>query len=653
MLDSAALVPAGATRPIDVEGFQFSDDERKVLVYTNSQPVWRTNTRGQYYAWDRDRRTLTPVSTRPGWQMFAKFSPDGGRVGFVRDNDLYVADLATGREARLTTDGSETIINGTFDWVYEEELGLQDGWRWSPDGARIAYWRLDQSAVRTFSMVQETDSLYAQPVSLRYPKPGTPLSVARIGVVAATGGETRWMDTGADPEALLVRMEWAESPSELVIQRMNRIQNRVDVLMANAATGASRALFTETAPAWLDVADNVLAWVNGGRQFIWSSDRDGWQHLYLYNRDGSVARQLTRGAWDVTEYLGTDARGGWIYFGASAEGPTERHVYRARMDGPGTPQRLSREPGWHAASVSPTGAFYLDNASTIHTPTVARLHRADGAPVRVLVDNARAQAAVRGLAVRAPEFLTIPGADGTPLHAWIIRPADFDPAKKYPVLMYVYGGPGSQTVKDQWGGTRYLWHQMLAQRGYVVVSVDNRGTGARGRAFRTATYQDLGAVEAADQIAAAQWLARQPYVDPARLGIWGWSYGGYMSSFALTRPESPFRAGIAVAPVTDWRLYDAIYTERFMRTPQENPEGYARSAPVNFAGDLRGRFLLVHGTGDDNVHFQNSVRMANALQEAGRQFQFMAYPDRNHSIRGGAISAHLYTMMTDWLMQNL
>lgn len=653
LADSAALVPPGASAAIEIEGYQFSGDERKVLVYTSSQPVWRANTKGLYYVLDLDRRTLTPVSTRPGWQMFAKFSPDGTRVGFVRDHDLYVADLATGRETRLTHDGSDTLINGTFDWVYEEELGLQDGWRWSPDGRRIAFWRLDASAVRTFYMIQETDSLYAQPVGIPYPKPGTPNSVARIGVVSAEGGEPTWMDTGTDPEALLVRMEWAASPTELVVQRMNRVQNRVDVLLADAGTGASRPLFSETAPQWIDVADNVLAWVNGGRQFIWSSDRDGWQHLYLYDRDGTLARHLTRGPWDVTGYLGVDERGGWIYFGAAKEGPVQRHVYRARMDGRGEPQRLSREPGSHAATVSPTGAFYWETFSTVATPTVTRLHRADGTPVRVLVDNAAARATVEGLGVRAPEFFQVPAADGTPLHGWMIRPADFDPAKKYPVLMYVYGGPGSQTALDAWGGSRYLWHQMLAQRGYIVVSVDNRGTGARGRDFRTSTYLNLGAVEAADQIAAAEWLARQPYVDPARLGIWGWSYGGYMTSFTLTRPGAPFKAGIAVAPVTDWRLYDAIYTERFMRTPAENPEGYERSAPVNFAGQLNARLLLVHGTGDDNVHFQNSVRLAKALQEAGKPFQFMAYPDRNHSIRGGAIPVHLYTMMTDWLMENL
>jgi dipeptidyl-peptidase 4 len=648
----ASLVPQGATAPIDIEGYEWAQGERKLLVYTNTQRVWRSNTRGKYYVWDLDRRTLTPASTQPGWQQFAKFSPDGGKVGFVRDNDLFVTDLATGRETRLTQDGSETVINGTFDWVYEEELGLQDGWRWSPDGARIAFWRIDQSPVRTFFMMQETDSLYSQPVALRYPKAGSPNPTAKIGVVEVGGGRTTWMDTGNDPEALLARMEWASSPTEVVIQRTNRIQNRLDVLMADAATGRSRTLFTEADSAWVDVED-TFTWLNGGRQFLWSSERDGYRHLYLYNRDGTLARQLTRGEWEVTSVLGVDERGGWVYFGATEEGPLQRHVYRVRLNGRGGVEQLSREAGTHVAALSPAGTYYLDFYSTASTPTVTRLHRADGAEVRVLADNARVRQTLAGLNVRAPEFFQIPASDGTQLNAWMIKPADFDPSKKYPVLMYVYGGPGSQTVVDAWGGSRYLWHQSLAQRGYIVVSVDNRGTGARGRDFKKVTYLNLGAREAADQIEAANWLARQPYVDAQRLGIWGWSYGGYMTAFTMSRPGSPFKAGISVAPVADWSLYDTIYTERFMRTPQENPQGYRNSAPVNFAADLRGKLLLVHGTGDDNVHFQNSVRLANALQAAGKQFQFMAYPNRTHSISGGPTSAHLFNMLTDWVVQNL
>lgn len=652
LVAASALVPQGAQRPIDIEDYQWSDDERKLLVFTNSQRVWRENTRGKFYVWDLDRRTLTPISTQNGWQMFAKLSPDGSKVGFVRDNDLYVADLATGRETRLTQDGSEQIINGTFDWVYEEELGLQDGWRWSPDGQRIAFWRIDQSPVRTFYMIQETDSLYSQPVALRYPKAGTPNPIARIGVVGVNGGPTTWMDTGNDTEVLLARMEWAESPTEVVIQRQNRIQNRTDVLLADATTGRSRPLFTESDPAWVDIHDD-FHWLNDGRQFLWSSERDGWNHLYVYNRDGGVARQLTRGPWEVTRVMGVDERGGWVYFGATEEGPEERHVYRVRLNGRGGVEQLSRETGTHNATVSPGGTYFLDAYSTMSTPPVTRLHRADGTAVRTLVDNAPARETLGRLAVGAPEFFTIRTRDGAELNAWMIKPADFDPSRKYPVLMYVYGGPGSQTVLNSWSGSRYLWHQSLAQRGYLVVSVDNRGTGARGRDFERAVYLKLGEYEAADQIEAANWLAAQPYVDPARIGIWGWSYGGYTTAMAMTRPGAPFKAGLAVAPVADWGLYDTIYTERFMRTPQENPEGYRLGAPMTAAANLRGKLLIVHGTGDDNVHFQNSVRLANALQAAGKQFQFMAYPNRTHSISGGPTSAHLHTMLTDWILANL
>jgi dipeptidyl-peptidase-4 len=652
LVAASALVPQGAQRPIDIEDYQWSDDERKLLVFTNSQRVWRENTRGKFYVWDLDRRVLSPISTQNGWQMFAKLSPDGSKVGFVRDNDLYVSDLATGRETRLTQDGGEQIINGTFDWVYEEELGLQDGWRWSPDGQRIAFWRIDQSPVRTFYMIQETDSLYSQPVALRYPKAGTPNPIAKIGVVSINGGATTWMDTGTNTEVLLARMEWAESPTEVIIQRTNRIQNRNDVLLADATTGRSRALFTESDAAWVDVHDD-FHWLNDGRQFLWSSERDGWNHLYVYNRDGSVARQLTRGPWEVTRVMGVDERGGWVYFGATEEGPEERHVYRVRLNGRGGVEQLSRETGTHNATVSPAGTYYLDAYSTITTPAVTRLHRANGAEVRTLVDNARVRGILGRLAVNAPEFFTIRTRDGAELNAWMIKPADFDPSRKYPVLMYVYGGPGSQTVLNSWTGSRYLWHQSLAQRGYIVVSVDNRGTGSRGREFERAVYLKLGEYEAADQIEAANWLASQPYVDAGRIGIWGWSYGGYTTAMAMTRPGAPFKAGVAVAPVADWGLYDTIYTERFMRTPQENPEGYRLGAPQTAAANLRGKMLIVHGTGDDNVHFQNSVRLANALQAAGKQFQFMAYPNRTHGISGGNTSAHLHTLLTDWILANL
>ena len=652
LLPADALRPAGAAEPIEIEDYQWSQDEQKLLVYTNTQRVWRSNTKGQYYVWDVAARTLTPVSSRPGWQQFAKFSPDGTRVGFVRDNDLYVTELASGAETRLTRDGSEAIINGTFDWVYEEELGLQDGWRWSPDGRRIAFWRIDQSAVRTFFMVQETDSLYPNAVSFRYPKAGTPNPSARVGVVDLGSGATTWMDTGTGPDIYLARMEWAGSADAVMVQRLNRHQNRMEVLLHDPATGGGRTLFTETDSAWVDIHDD-FAWLDQGRQFLYASERDGYNHLYLYGRDGRLLRQLTRGPWDVVSVAEVDERGGWVYFVAAREHPSQRHVYRVRLNGRGGMELVTPEPGSHSVAVSPGGTFLLDFHSRAGVPTVTRLRRGNGQVVRVLEENARVRDLLPDLRVQPQEFFTLQTSDGTSLNGWMIKPPDFDPTRRYPVLMYVYGGPGSQTVLDSWGGSRFLWHQLLAQRGYIVVSVDNRGTGSRGRDFKKLTYLNLGEHESADQVEAARWLARQPYVDPGRIGIWGWSYGGYMTALTMMREDSPFKAGVSVAPVAHWGLYDTIYTERYMRTPQENPEGYRRSAPTQHAANLRGNLLLIHGTGDDNVHFQNSVRLADALQDAGKQFTFMAYPDRTHSISGGRTTMHLYTLITDWILENL
>jgi dipeptidyl-peptidase 4 len=652
LVQGARLTLPGRAEPVEIEGYEWSADERKLLIYSESQPVWRQNTKGRYYVYDVASGRLSPVSTAPGWQQFAKFSPDASKVGFVRDNDLWVVDLASGRETRLTRDGSETIINGTFDWVYEEELGVQDGWRWSPDGARIAFWRIDQSPVRSFTWLNDTDSAYSRAIELRYPKAGAPNPKARVGVVAASGGETRWMDTGADT-VYLARMEWAESPNELVIQRLNRHQNRLDVLMADASTGAVRTLFTDTDPAWVEVDDD-LTFVGGGRQMLWTSEKDGFNHLYLHNRDGSQARQLTRGPWDVAQVVAVDAEEGWVYFTSTEAGPEERQLYRVRLDG-SRKEQLTNEPGTHSIVTFTTEGegYFLDSYSRASVPPVYSLRRAaGGAQVRTLVDNAEVKAKLASVGATTPEFFTFKTSDGTELNGWMIKPAAFDPNKKYPVLMYVYGGPGSQTVTDAWGGSRYLWHQLLAQRGYIVVSVDNRATGGRGSAFKKATYQNLGPREAADQIEAARHVASLPYVDASRLGIWGWSYGGYMTSITMMQPESPFKAGIAVAPVADWRLYDSIYTERFLRTPQENPQGYDRGSPVKMAANLKGDLLLIHGTGDDNVHFQNSVQLVDALQNAGKQFDLMIYPNRNHGIAGGR-TQHLYTLMTDWITENL
>ncbi|MDB4948404.1 MAG: hypothetical protein JWM27_1053 [Gemmatimonadetes bacterium] len=651
VVEGTALVPAGAAKAVDVEDVAWSADRRHALVYTNSQQVWRQRTKGTYYVWDAASKRLTPLSAAPGWQQFAKLSPDGTRVGFVRDNNVFVTDVATGRETQLTRDGGETVVNGTFDWVYEEELDLRDGWRWSPDGRRIAFWRLDVSPEPVQTWVNETSGQYSRPVTLRYPKPGSPNAIAKIGVVDAAGGPTTWMDTGADTNVYLARMDWAASPTELVIQRMNRLQNRIDVLYADAATGRSRTAFSDTDSAWVNVDDD-LTFVHGGAQHLWTSQRDGYNQIYLYTRAGRQLRQLTREPWDVVSVDGVDERGGWVYFTGTGGDPTQRHLFRVKLDGTGL-RKLTAEPGTHSANVSPDGLYFVDTYSRLGTPPSTRLFRGDGTLVRALADNAAVAQRIAGTGARPPEFVHVPNAGGTQLNAWIIRPPGFDPTKRYPVLLYEYGTPGSQTVTDAWGGSRYLWHQLLAAQGYVVMSVDPRGTSGRGGAFEKAGYLRQGEIVSSDLMDVVRWIGAQPWADAQRIGMWGWSGGGYTTALTVARGGRLFKAGISVAPVVDWRLYDDIYTERFMRTPQENAAGYDASSALKYADSLTANYLLVHGTGDDNVHFQNSVQWANALEAANKQFSFMLYPNRNHGISGGRTQLHLYTLMTDWLMKNL
>ncbi|HUF14166.1 MAG TPA: alpha/beta fold hydrolase [Longimicrobiales bacterium] len=649
LAEGRTLVPEEGADTIAIENYAWSDDGRRLLIFTRSERVWRQNTLGEYWVYDSRSRRLTPVSTA-GKQMFAKFSPDGTKVGFVRDNDLYVTNLETGAEVRLTNDGSETVINGTTDWVYEEELDLRDAWRWSPDGTRIAFWRFDQSAIAPFPLIDYME-LYGDPMSLRYPKAGTPNSDVRIGVVEVEGGATSWIDPGDGDWEYIARMDWGPAGDRIVFQRMPRRQNRIDVMAADPATGRSRLLFSDTDSAWVDVDDDLTR-VNDGRELVWSSERDGRNHLYLYDRNGRLLRQVTRGDWDVTAFHGVDESGRWLYFTGTEQGPLQRHLYRIRLDGSGM-ERLTREPGMHTIRMSPGAVHYIDVYSTSFDPPVTRLHRADGALVRVLEENAELRRRLGETRMTPPDFFQFNTTDGVTLNGYLIRPPDFDPARRYPVLMYVYGGPGSQTVIDSWGGDRYLWHQLLAQRGYIVASVDNRGTGARGRDFRKIVYLNLGHWETNDQIEAARYLAALPYVDGERIGIWGWSYGGYMTALAMARGGDRFRAGISVAPVTDWRLYDTIYTERFMRTPEENPRGYEESGPLHHAAGLTGDMLLIHGTGDDNVHYQQTVQLVDALIAVGKDFGLMIYPNRTHSIEGGNTRVHLFGLMTDWVEERL
>ncbi len=658
LITAAQLTPPSDTAPLAIENYIWSPDRNRLLIFTNSQPVWRSNTRGDYWVLDRAAGKLTKLGgteAKPSTLMFAKFSPDGGRVGYVRENNLYVEDLASGRITQLTRDGSRTVINGTFDWVYEEELGLQDGWRWSPDGDRIAFWQLVADSVRDFTLINYTDSLYPVVTPIQYPKAGESNSAARVGVVAAAGGDTRWLALEGDPRNNYpARVEWAANSDEVVVQRLNRLQNRLDLLLGDARTGAVRTILTERDSTWVELVDD-FAWVQKGRRFIWMSERDGWNHAYLVSRDGRDVRLLTRGNFDVLNVAGLDEKGGYLYYTASPENPAQRYLYRVRLNGRGQPERVSpATAGTHGYNIAPNFRFAFHTYSKFGVPPVNTLIRLPAhQAVRTVVANETLHARVGRLRRGAVEFTQVDIGDGLRLSAYLMKPADFDPARKYPVLFQVYGGPGSQTVLDAWGGQQYLWHLMLTQQGYVVASVDNRGTGARGRDWRKVVYGQLGVIETQDQAAAARVIGRLPYIDSTRMGIWGWSYGGFMSLNALFQAPDVYSTAVAVAPVTHWKYYDNIYTERYNGLPQDNAAGYDKGSPLSYVDQMRGKLLLVHGSGDDNVHYQNSEALVNALVRANKPFDMMEYPNRNHAIAGGTTRQHLFELLTRFLRTNL
>ena len=658
LISAAHLTPPGDTVPLAIENYIWSPDRNRLLIFTNSEQVWRTNTRGDYWVLDRKAGKLSKLGgneAKPSTLMFAKFSPDGGRVGYVRENNLYVEDLANGRITQLTRDGSRTVINGTFDWVYEEELGLQDGWRWSPDGNRIAYWQLVADSVRDFTLVNYTDSLYPVVTPIQYPKAGESNSAARVGVVGVTGGETRWLALEGDPRNNYpARVEWAANSDEVVVQRLNRLQNRLDLHVGDARTGAIRTILTERDSTWVELVDD-FAWLDGGKHFIWMSERDGWNHAYLVSRDGRDVRLITRGEFDVLSVAALDEKGGWLYYIASPENPAQRYLYRVRLDGRGQPERISpATAGSHGYNIAPNRRFAFHTYSKFGVPPVNTLIRLpDHRPVRTVVANETLQHRVGRLRRGPVEFTQVDIGDGVKLNAYLMKPADFDPSREYPILFQVYGGPGSQTVLDSWGGQQYLWHVMLTQQGYVVASVDNRGTGARGRDWRKIVYGQLGVIETQDQAAAARVIGRLPYVDSTRMGIWGWSYGGFMSLNALFQAPDVYSTAVAVAPVTHWKYYDNIYTERYNGLPQDNAAGYDKGSPLSYVDQMRGKLLLVHGSGDDNVHYQNSEALVNALVRANKPFDMMEYPNRTHSIAGGTTRQHLFELLTRYLRTNL
>lgn len=680
LIDGSNLYAPDVDRLIEIEDYEYSPAGSKVLIYTDSEPVWRYNTKGYYYVYDLETNSLEPLARRAdGFQMFAKFSPNGRRVAFVRNRNLFAVDLSEMTEHQLTSDGADGgIINGTSDWVYEEEFGLRDGWAWGPDGTHIAYVQLDESATRDFVMADLREQ-YPVLVRFRYPKAGEANSEIHVGVVDVETGENRFFDSGTwyaggDSLEYISSLGWTpeiDGTSYVWFFRLNRDQNRVDVLYGDPADMSTRLILREENDSWIDVetsfgdlAGGTITYLDDDRHFVWLSERDGYRHLYLYENDGTFVRRLTHGDWNVTSFHGVAPDRDAVYFTGTAASPLERHLYRvpfagaASTDGAPDPRRITDRSGRHTVSMSRDLRYYIDRFTNVSTPLVTTLHAADGTRLEVLEANDELNERLERYGLPYPEFTDVEAADGTPLNAYLIKPTRFDSTKTYPLLVYVYGGPGVQTVQNAWGGIRYLWHAYLAERhGIVVASVDNRGTGGRGKAFKSTTYRRLGVLEAQDQIAAADRLSALPYIDPDRTAIWGWSYGGYLTLMSMLYGEGPdtFELGIAVAPVTDWRQYDTIYTERYMSTPQRNAEGYRRSAPTNYADRLRDSqdLLIIHGDLDDNVHFQNATQMVDALQQAGKQFDFMFYPGRDHGIYGGTTRTHLYTLMTDYLAENL
>lgn len=668
LVKASQLIPPGDTKPLTIAGYQWSRHMNKVLIFTNTRKVWRQNTRGDYWVLDRDTGDLVQLGGKAeaAHLMFAKFSPDARSVAYVYKRNIYVQNLATQRIRQVTQTRSDHTVNGTSDWVYEEELGLRDGFRWSPDSQHIAYWQFDMSGVGTFRIINYTDSLYPTITELPYPKAGQTNSACRVGVVRASGGKTHWIKIPGDPRNHYINaMDWLKDSADLVIQQLNRLQNTQHVFTCTVNRGlfgdtritSPKVLFTDTDDAWVD-PDTRPLWIEDNRAFLWVSERDGWSHLYRVDRSSGDVTLLSPGDYDVIDVQHVDEDRGLVYVTASPDNPTQRYLYLLPLTG-GPARRVTPDdmPGTHAYQMSFDAQWAVHTMSSTRQVPRTHLIRLPGhETARVLEDNAELQAAVGKLLPCETVFFDIPVKDGLNLPAWMITPPDFDPTKTYPLLFHVYGEPAAQTVRDRWMGNNGLWHRMLAQQGYIVANVDNRGTPAPlGRAWRKCVYEQIGILASEDQAHATRWiLSHKPFIDPNRIAIWGWSGGGSMTLNALFRHPDLYSTGMAVAFVSDQHYYDTIYQERYMGLPQENTEGFKNGSPITFAHQLEGNLLLVYGTGDDNCHYQNCEALINKLVEHNKPFTLMAYPNRQHGIRKGKnTTLHLYELLTRYLKEHV
>jgi dipeptidyl-peptidase 4 len=650
ILDAAAIRSDAPGWTGAIDGYTFSADEKKMLLATQTTAVYRWSSEAQYFVYDPATQQLTRLH-EGAKQRYATFSPDGSKVAFVSGNNLFYKDLNSGKTTQVTTDGAmNAIINGASDWVYEEEFELIRAFEWSPDGRQLAFLRFDESEVPEMTMEMFRGGAYPEEVTFKYPKVGEKNATVTAWCYHLPDGKKVQIQAADNPEDYLPRLSWTPD-GRLCITRMNRHQNHLWLLLADTRSGQCTTLLEEENKYYLDLHD--VTFLKNGSGFILESEKSGFNHLYLYDMQGKLKNAITKGKWEVTSLYGVDEKNGLVYFQAAAKSAMEREIYSVKLNGKSQKQ-ISDTKGTNSALFSSTFDYYVHTYSGLNSPPQYAVRTRKGKLVRELEQNKRVQTLQTEYGVQPAEFFSFHTPDQTTLNGFMIKPGN--PAfagQKLPVLMFVYGGPGSQQVLDQWKGANYWWFQMLAQQGYVVACVDNRGTGGRGEEFKKQTYMQLGKLETQDQIDAAKYLGALPFVDPARIGIFGWSYGGYMSSLCMLKGGEVFKAGIAVAPVTNWKWYDSVYTERYMRTHAENKDGYENNSPTNFADQLQGKYLLVHGLADDNVHFQHTAEMANRLIAANKQFDTMIYPNRNHGIGGGNAKIHLYTLMTNFLNEKL
>lgn len=633
--------------PFIIRNYEWSPNGRYIL-FTGMLPARSLKSGGTFYLFDFIEKKFFLLAESEQEQINAQFSPDGNKLGFVRGNNLFIIDISSQKETQLTFDGNDNILNGHFDWVYEEEFSIIKGFEWSNDSKTIAYWRLDQTEVPDIK-IQKWDSLYLNSIDMKYPKAGAKNSDVNIGIVSIETGKNVFADLGDEKDIYVPRIKFTKDGKSLSIQKLNRLQNKLEFLFADLSNGKTKTVFTETDSCWIDINDN-LYFLSDAKTFIWQSERDGYNHFYLMDYSGKVINQITKGNWETANIHYVDEKDKLIYYSSNERGAIYTDLYVIKFDG-SSKKRLTESAGSHGINFSKSGSYFIDRYSNSSTLPSTFLYDTNGKKVRDLAVST--MDGFKDFDLGTSEFLSFTTSDGVELNGMLIKPSDFDPSKKYPVLVYNYSGPGSQIVKDSWQGANLLWHMMLAQKGYLVFMLDNRGTGGRGSSFKKIVYKNLGYWEVHDQIEGAKYLASLPFVDAERIGIWGWSYGGYMSALTLMKGSDYFKSAVSVAPVTHWKFYDTIYTERYMSLPSLNPEGYEVSAVLSHTDKLKGKLLLVHGTADDNVHFQNAVALVEKLISENRQFETMFYPEKDHGIYGGKTRLHLYNMMTNFILNNL